>query len=54
MADKRDKADSQERIKFVKTTGSSITVGRRDRAERIREAIVDLQVAIDGCAGSVA
>ena len=44
-----NKADSHERIRFVKTTGSPVTVGRRDRVERIREAIVDLQVAIDGC-----
>ena len=49
MADLGDKADSHERIRFVTTTGSPVTVGHRDKIERIREAIVDLQVAIDGC-----
>ena len=49
MVDPGDKADSHERIGFVKTIGSPVTVGHRDRVERIREAIVDLQVAIDGC-----
>ena len=49
MAEREDKTDSQH-IQFVETSGSPITVGRRDRAERIREAIVDLRIAISGCA----
>lgn len=49
MADLVDNADSHERIRLVNTTGSPVILGHRDRVERIREAIVDLQVAIDGC-----
>ena len=30
--------------------GSPVIVGRRDQAQRIRDAITDLQVVIDGCA----
>ena len=49
MADLGDNADSHERIRFVNATGSPVTLGHRDGVERIREAMVDLQVAIDGC-----
>ena len=49
MADLGDNADSHERIRLVNTTGCPVTLGHRDRVERIREAMVDLQVAIDGC-----
>lgn len=49
MADVGEKADSQQPVQFVKTTGSPVTVGNRDKAERIREAMVDLQLVIDGC-----
>ena len=49
MAEREEKTDSNH-IQFVKTSGSPVFVGRRDRAERIREAIVDLKIAISGCA----
>lgn len=43
--------DSREQrsLQLVRTVGSPVTVGNRDKAERIREAMVDLQVVIDGC-----
>ncbi len=53
MAETEDRTDPQ-RIQFVKGSGSTITVGSRDRAERIREAIVDLKIAIGGCAAQPA
>ena len=49
MADREDNADPRERIRLVNATGSPVTLGHRDRVERVREAIVDLRVAIDGC-----
>lgn len=39
----------QRPIQFVNTTGSPIAVGQRDRLERIREALIDLRLVIDGC-----
>ena len=36
-------------IRFIRTEGNPVSVGRRDKAERIREAIIDLQLVIDGC-----
>ncbi len=50
MADRAGSLPPIEPIKFVPTKGSSVIVGRRDKAERIREAIVDLQLLIDGVA----
>ena len=50
MADREDSLPPVETIKFVPTKGSPVFVGRRDKAERIREAIVDLQLVIDGFA----
>ena len=38
-----------EPIQFVRTEGSPVHVGQRDRTERIREAMVDLRLVIDGC-----
>ena len=37
-----------ERINFIPTSGSPVTMGSRDRAQRVREAIADLQLVIDG------
>ena len=50
MADRAGSLPPIDPIKFVPTKGSPVIVGRRDKAERIREAIVDLQLVIDGCA----
>ena len=49
MSDIGDMVDPQQHIQFMKTKGSTVSVGHRDKTERIREAIVDLQLAIDGC-----
>jgi hypothetical protein len=49
MADRAGSLPPIEPIKFVPVKGSPVFVGRRDKAERIREAIVDLQLVIDGC-----
>ena len=40
----------QPTVKFVESRGHPITLGNRDRLERIRETILDLQLAIDGLA----
>ena len=48
-----DRADSEppiQPIQFVPAEGSPVHVGHRDRAERIREALIDLRLVIDGCA----
>ena len=50
MADREGSLPPIEPIKFVPIKGSPVIVGRRDKAERIREAIVDLQLVIDGTA----
>ena len=50
MTDSADSRPPVKPIQFVPMKGSPIIVGRRDRAQRIREAITDLQVVIDGCA----
>lgn len=44
-----DETDSQQPIQFVNTTGSPVTVGQRDQEERIREALYDIRLVIDGC-----
>ncbi len=49
MADRPDSQPPIQPIEFVPTKGSPVTVGRRDKAERIREAIFDIKLAIDGC-----
>ena len=49
MADRAGSQSPIQPIRFVKTKGSPVTVGRRDKEERIREAMIDLQLAIDGC-----
>ena len=49
MRNYEDETGSQQPIQFVNTTGSPITVGQRDRLERIREALIDLRLVIDGC-----
>lgn len=49
MADRADSEPPLEPIQFVPTEGSPVQVGRRDRAERIREALTDLRLVIDGC-----
>ena len=37
--------DREDLVRFVKSTGSRVSVGHRDKAERIRETMSDLQVA---------
>ena len=36
-------------LRFVRTEGSNVSVGHKDKAGRVREAMIDLQLAIDGC-----
>ena len=50
MVDTGDREDSQQHIEFVRSTGSPVIVGRRDRRARIREAMSDLQAVIGGVA----
>ncbi len=50
MADRAGSEPPIEPIRFVPTEGSPVYVGHRDRSERIREALTDLRLAIDGCA----
>ena len=50
MADRAGSQQPIQPIRFVKTKGSPVIVGRRDKAERIREAMIDLQLVIAGCA----
>ena len=40
---------NSQRPRLVSTEGSPVIVGRRDKQERIREALTDLELAIDGC-----
>lgn len=42
--------NSKDLINFVKTTGSRVSVGQRDRGERILETMSDLGVVISGIA----
>ena len=49
MADHSDTQPPIQSIQFVPTEGSPVFVGHRDKAERIQEAIIDLQLVIDGC-----
>ena len=49
MPDGPGSNQSMEPIRFVPTEGSPVSVGKRDKAERIREAVIDLQLVIDGC-----
>ena len=44
-----DCADLERGVSFVATEGSTVLVGHRDRTKRVREALNDLQLAIDGC-----
>ena len=50
LADRADQQAHIQPIQFVPMRGSSILVGRRDQSQRIRDAVTDLQLAIDGCA----
>ena len=49
MADAAGSRQPVEPLQFVSTEGSPVWVGQRDKAERVREAIIDLQLVIDGC-----
>ena len=49
MKDRETDIEPHQAIRIVNSRGSPVVVGRRDRAERIRESIVDLQLVIDGC-----
>ena len=48
MTDNSD-ANSIPPIQFTQATGSTVTGRHKDKAERILEAIADLQLVIDGC-----
>lgn len=48
MASREEMTDSEPTPRFVKATGSPVSVGHRDRAARIGEAVVDLRLVIDG------
>ena len=50
MADRSSSQPPIQPIQFVPMKGSPVIVGQRDQAQRIRDAITDLQVVIDGCA----
>ena len=49
MEESADSEPPVEPIQFVRTGGSPVLVGQRDRPERIREAMIDLRLVIDGC-----
>ena len=49
MEESADSEPSVDLIQFVRTEGSPVHVGQRDRTERIREAMIDLRLVIDGC-----
>ena len=42
--------DHVQSIQFIPSIGSPVIVGQRDQTQRIRDAVTDLQVVIDGCA----
>lgn len=44
-----DCTESELTTKLVTTEGNTVTVGHRDKVERVREALMDLQLAINGC-----
>ena len=48
MSNPKNRFPAARPIEFVPFEGSRVLVGRRDKPERIREAIVDLQLVIDG------
>ena len=48
MTDREEMTDLEPTPRFVKATGSPVSVGHRDRAERIGEVLVDLRLVIDG------
>ena len=49
MEESADSEPSIAPIQFIRTEGSTVLVGQRDRTERIREAMIDLRLVIDGC-----
>ena len=49
MVDSAGTQPPRQPIQFVPTEGSPLIVGPRDRAQRIRDAVGDLRVVIDGC-----
>ena len=49
MADQTDSGPPNRPIQFVPTEGSPVFVGQRDKSERVSEALIDLQLVIDGC-----
>ena len=50
MVDSAGTQPPRQPIQFIPMDGSPLIVGPRDRAQRIRDAVSDLQVVIDGCA----
>lgn len=54
MSGKDKTAETKPPITFVKTTGSPVTGRHKEKRERIRETISDLQLAIDGVAAQLA
>ena len=49
MSQQAGSEPSIQPIEFDRIEGSPVHVGQRDRTERIREAMFDLRLAIDGC-----
>ena len=49
MEESTDSEPLVEPIQFIRMQGSPVHVGTRDRTERIREAMTDLRLVIDGC-----
>ena len=45
----KESAESEPPVQSVKATGSLVTGRHKDKSERTREAMDDLQLAIDGC-----
>lgn len=48
MADQEQPADWRKDVKFFPIAGSPVTLGGRDKMERTREAIVDLNLVLEG------
>ncbi len=54
MSDQRNISGSKPPLKFAKTRGSLLTGRHKEKGERIREAMSDLQLAIRGCSAQLA
>ena len=54
MTDNREAAQSGNFVRFVGSRGSQVTGRHKEKRERIREALCDLQLAVDGTASQLA